>query len=277
MLPDVPPLIDALLEPSLYPHPVDRVELMQTHGAWVLLAGDHAYKIKKPVALPFMDFSTLDKRRTACQAELRVNRRFSPADPALQIYLSALPITGTPRAPVIGGAPSQAIEWAVQMRRFPEADRLDHVADRGELTPGMMQSLARHLAAFQAGAAVAGPGSPWGTPDDVAGFARDNFASLHLSLTDDTDLSLVHSLSEWTERHLGQLTPLLRQRRVEGRVREGHGDLTWPTWCVWATRSSRSTPSSSTMRCAGLMWPATSPSPGWTCGASARRAWLRCC
>ena len=225
MLSDVPPLIAALMDPSRYPHPVDRVELMQTHGAWVLLAGDRAYKIKKPVALPFMDFSTLDKRRTACEAELRVNSRFAPADPASRIYLCAQAITGTPTHPVIGGDPSQAIDWAVQMRRFPEADRLDHVADRGELTPGMMQALARHLAGFQASAAVAGPDSPWGTPDDVAAFARDNLASLRLTVTDDTDLRLVDSLSHWTEAHIGQLTPLLQQRRTDGRVREGHGDL----------------------------------------------------
>lgn len=225
MLPALPPLITALLEPSRYPHPVDRVSLVQTHGAWVLLAGDRAYKIKKPVALSFMDFSTLDKRRAACEAELRVNRRFAPADPALQIYLSALPITGSHTAPVVGGKPSQAIEWAVQMRRFPEADRLDHVAGRGELTSAMLQALARHLTVFQRNAAVAGADSPWGMPGDVAGFARDNLASLHTTLTDVADLRAVAALSAWTETHIGHLTPLLQQRRAEGRVREGHGDL----------------------------------------------------
>lgn len=222
---ELPELITALLATTRYPHAVDRVELMQTHGAWVLLAGDRAYKMKKPVALPFMDFSTLDKRRTACEAELRVNRRFAPADPAAQIYLSALPVTGTPTHPVIGGDPSQAIEWAVQMRRFPETDRLDHVAERGELSATMLQTLARHLAAFQRGAAVAGVDSPWGTPEDVAAFARDNLTSLRETLIEKADLRMVEALSAWTETHIGQLTPLLCQRRGEGSVREGHGDL----------------------------------------------------
>jgi len=225
MLPDVPPLIAALLDPTRYPHPVDRVEMLQTHGAWVLLAGDRAYKIKKPVALSFMDFSTLEKRRTACEAELRVNSRFSPTDPASRIYLAALPITGTLQAPVIGGDPAQAIEWAVQMRRFPEADRLDHVAARGELTPAMLQALARHVAGFQATATVADEDGPWGRPDDLAGFARDNLASLRTMLVDDADLHTVAALSDWTETRLNELTPLLLQRRAEGRVREGHGDL----------------------------------------------------
>ncbi|HMN93983.1 MAG TPA: AAA family ATPase [Hydrogenophaga sp.] len=221
----VPPLIAALLEPTRYPHPVDRVELLQTHGAWVLLAGDRAYKIKKPVALSFMDFSTLDKRRTACEAELRVNSRFAPSDPTSRLYLAALPITGTAQAPVIGGEPAQAIEWAVQMRRFPEADRLDHVAARGELTPAMLQALARHVAGFQATATVADEDGPWGRPEDVAGFARDNLASLRTTLVDDTDLLTVAALSDWTETRLNELTPLLQQRRAEGHVREGHGDL----------------------------------------------------
>jgi len=225
MRPDVPPLIDALLDPARYPHPVDRVEMLQTHGAWVLLAGDRAYKIKKPVTLSFMDFSTLDRRRAACEAELRVNSRFAPAEGTSRIYLAALPIIGTPQAPVIGGDPSQAIEWAVQMRRFPEADRLDHVAARGQLTPAMLQALARHLASFQAAAKVAGADSPWGRPEDVAAFAHANLSSLRAALTDTEDLRALGSLSDWTESRLNELTPQLQQRRAEGRVREGHGDL----------------------------------------------------
>ncbi|TNF60531.1 MAG: hypothetical protein EP306_08590 [Burkholderiales bacterium] len=221
----VPPLIAALLEPARYPHPVDRVELIQTHGAWVLLAGDRAYKIKKPVSLPFMDFSTLERRRAACEAELRVNSRFAPADPAARIYLAALPVTGTPQAPVIGGDPGQAIEWLVQMRRFPEADRLDHVAGRGGLTPAMMQALARHVAAFQAAAAVAGDPSPWGDPEQVMGFARENLACLRAMPDTGSGQDAVAALADWTEAQFDRLAPLMARRHAEGRVREGHGDL----------------------------------------------------
>lgn len=201
--------------------------LLQTHGAWVLLAGEHAYKIKKPVCLPFMDFSTPALRRAACEAELRVNRRFAPADSAQHIYREALPITGTPDAPVLGGDPAQALEWAVHMRRFPEADRLDHVAQRGELTPAMVQALARHVADFQARAAVAPTDSPWGTPEVVWAWADDNVESLHRMLTDtdtDTDTWLA-ALSAWTKAQFQRWAPLLAQRRAQGRVREGHGDL----------------------------------------------------
>ena len=96
---ELPPLIRALLDPRLYPGAVQRVELLQTHGAWVLLAGDAAYKIKKPVRLSFMDFSTLALRRVACEAELRVNARYAPTPPQPPIYRAVLPIIGTPAAP----------------------------------------------------------------------------------------------------------------------------------------------------------------------------------
>ena len=96
----LPPLITALLDPARYPHPVQRVELVQTHGAWVLLAGDFAYKIKKPVRFAFMDFGTLGARRRACETEIRVNRRFQQHDrPATQLYSGVLPIVGSPDAP----------------------------------------------------------------------------------------------------------------------------------------------------------------------------------
>lgn len=222
----LPPLIAALLDPARYPHPVGEVALMETHGAWVLLAGEHAYKIKKPVRLPFMDFGTLALRRTACEAEIRVNRRFEPAGAAaVRLYIEALPITGTATDPCWGGDADAAIEFAVHMRRFNEAGRLDHLCQQGVLAPAHLQALARHLAAFQAAAAVADHESPWGRPADVLAFARDNFSTLRTALADPADRAAVEALSGWTEASFARIEPLLVQRRTEGRVREGHGDL----------------------------------------------------
>ena len=153
----LPPLIGALLNPALYPGRVTRVELLQTHGAWVLLAGDSAYKIKKPVRLSFMDFSTLALRQAACEAELRVNGRFAPQAGAQTIYREVLPIVGTPDAPRwgrLGQDAAQAIEFAVHMRRFDEAGRLDHLCHSGQPRPvgrarpgfagGAVQAARRH-------------------------------------------------------------------------------------------------------------------------------------
>ena len=96
---NLPPLIQALLEPTRYPGAVERVDLVQTHISWVLLAGDFAYKIKKPVKLSFLDFSTLAQRERYCQNELRLNRRFAP-----DLYLEVLAIGNTPQDPQWGGA-----------------------------------------------------------------------------------------------------------------------------------------------------------------------------
>src|SRR5450759_2222141 len=129
MEPDLPPLIRALLEPQRYSPALARVELVQTHISWVLLAGDFAYKIKKPLNLGFLDFSTLALRQRYCQEELRLNRRY-----ASDIYLGAVGIFNTPADPQWQGT-GAPIEYAVKMRRFDEAARLDRVCARGELQP----------------------------------------------------------------------------------------------------------------------------------------------
>ncbi len=225
-----PPLITALLNPASFAHPVETVELMETHGAWVLLAGEFAYKIKKPVRFPFMDFSTLALRRKACETEVRVNRRFQNLDrPATRLYLGVLAIVGTPEQPlwcepgeVEAG---QAIEFAVQMRRFDEASRLDHLCARGALTNEHMAGLAWRMAVFQARAAVADNSQPWGHPTAAMRWPRDNFDTLRKILTDPADAALVRELSDWTEQRYNAIEPLLSRRRQKGRVREGHGDL----------------------------------------------------
>lgn len=223
-----PPLIRALMHPAIYPHPVQTVELMETHGAWVLLAGDQAYKIKKPVHFAFMDFSTLPLRRAACQAEVRLNRRFESNDPSTHLYQDALPIVGTADQPqwgTQGKDDDRAIEWAVHMRRFNENQRLDHLCARGALKPHHLTSLARRMTGFQSQAAVAPPQGPLGQADDVLAFARDNLVTLRSDLTGADDAAQIDALSRWTEARFSQLAPLLAQRLNEGRVREGHGDL----------------------------------------------------
>ncbi|MES2841845.1 MAG: AAA family ATPase [Pseudomonadota bacterium] len=224
----LPRLIEALLDPARYPHAVAKVELMETHGAWVLLAGVHAYKIKKPVRLPFMDFGTLALRRAACQAEVRLNQRFETSNPASHLYLGALPIVGPaeqPRWGEPGQDDEQAIEWAVHMRRFDEAQRLDHLCANGTLKPEHLTSLAQRMACFQAAAAVAPADGTWGLTSDTLAFARDNLGTLRHGLKHANDATQIEQLSQWTESSFTQRASQLAQRLAEGRVREGHGDL----------------------------------------------------
>lgn len=198
-----PFLIESLLDPRRYPHPVDRVELLETHISWVLLAGEFAYKIKKPVQLPFLDYSTRDKRRACCEAELRLNRRYTR-----DLYLGLVDFDGEP---------------AVRMRRFDEAARLDHVCRRGELTPGHLSGLARTLSAFHQAAAVAPPASRFGTAHTVEAYVQANFDEIAALL--EHEQPRLARLRAWSQQAFESLRALIERRRVEGRVRECHGDL----------------------------------------------------
>lgn len=224
----LPPLIRALRHPALYPGQVTQVALLQTHGAWVLLAGDSAYKIKKPVKFDFMDFSTLALRRAACEAEIRVNQRLASDDPARQIYREVLPIVGTAEAPRWGRPgldDAQAIEFAVHMHRFDEAARLDHLSERGDLLPAHMVQLARRLAHLQAVAPVAPAEGPWGQPQTVHQVVQDNLCTLQQLHDAPEDRPMLQALQDWTDHCWPAVSVQLAQRRMAGRVREGHGDL----------------------------------------------------
>ncbi len=216
---DLPALIAALLDPKRYPDSVQRVEVVQTHISWVLLAGEFAYKIKKPLRLSFLDFGTLDLRHQYCLEELRLNRRFAP-----DIYLQVVGIFNTPQDPQWSGSGSP-IEYAVKMRRFEDADRLDRVCARGELRARHLSDLAATLAAFHAGAQAAPIASRFGSPQTMIAPALANFAALRRALPQ-ADLSArLDTLRAWTLAQQQQLLPLLLSRKRKGWVRECHGDL----------------------------------------------------
>jgi aminoglycoside phosphotransferase family enzyme/predicted kinase len=225
MHPPLPPLITALLEPQRFPGAVAQVTLVETHISWVLLAGALAYKLKKPVKLAFLDYSTLALRHQACLDELRLNRRFAP-----DIYLDVLPLFNTPQDPQWTGS-GEPIDYVVRMRRFDESGRLDRVCARGELQPAHLSDLAATLVAFHAAAAVAPAASRFGTPAQVMAPARDNFTELkrfwaQLSLpAGKSGTTPLAALTSWTEAQGHALTDLMQARKAAGRVREGHGDL----------------------------------------------------
>ncbi len=212
-----PPLIAALLDPRPFPHGVDRVELVETHASWLLLAGEFAYKIKKPVTLPFLDYGSLQKREECCRAELLLNRRLAP-----DLYLDVVPIGGSPQQPKFGELP--AIEWAVRMRRFDEDGRLDHMAARGALQPAHSSQLAATLCAFQQAAASATPGSRFGAPEQVLAAARENFVELRQLLPSAVQAP-VEALANWTEAEFARRVGDFAARKAKGFIREGHGDL----------------------------------------------------
>ncbi|MGE5240277.1 MAG: AAA family ATPase [Bacteroidota bacterium] len=212
-----PALIRALLDPARYDHAVEKIHVVETHISWVILTGPYAYKIKKPVDLGFLDFSTLAKRRFYCEEELRLNRRLAES-----LYLGVLPITGPASAPALGGA-GEAIEYAVKMIQFPEEARLDRMLARGELGPAHVDSLARELAEFHGRIAVAGYDQAFGTPARVYEPVRENFEQI-LSRVDAPDQAQLRRLETWSQLSFDELHQTFADRKHRGFVRECHGD-----------------------------------------------------
>lgn len=211
-------LIATLLQPACYPHPVTTVKHLQTHISHVLLAGDYAYKIKKPVNLGFLDFTSLARRHYYCEQELRLNRRLAP-----DIYLDCLSISGSPIQPVLGGEP--AIEYAVRMRRFSQEALLDRVLAAGRLESRHIEALARQLADFHCTIPVADPSAPFGEPEQVQQPMLDDFTHTRPRLSDPADLSTLAEVERWTLEASERLRPRLLERKAGGWIREGHGDL----------------------------------------------------
>ncbi|WP_291994552.1 bifunctional aminoglycoside phosphotransferase/ATP-binding protein [Candidatus Accumulibacter sp. ACC003] len=214
-----PALIEALLDPARYPDPATRVDLVETHASWLLLAGSFAYKIKKALLLPFLDYRTLAQRQSCCEAELRLNRRFSP-----DLYLAVVRITGSPADPHIDGA-GATIEFAVRMRRFAERGRLDHLCKRGQLKVRQVSALATAVADFHQQAATAPATTRFGEPAQVLAPALANFTELASLLGSDDEPLRLAQLAAWTRNEFDRLAPRFTARKTAGRVRECHGDL----------------------------------------------------
>jgi aminoglycoside phosphotransferase family enzyme/predicted kinase len=212
-----PALIRALLDPARYDHAVEQIHVVETHISWVILTGPYAYKIKKPVDLGFLDFSTLEKRRFYCEEELRLNRRLAES-----LYLGVIAITGTADAPVLDGT-GAAIEYAVKMVQFPEEARLDRLLARGELGPAHIDSLARELAEFHGRIAVAGYDKAFGTPERVHEPVRQNFEQIRARI-ETQDLAQLRRLEIWSELAFEDLRGAFEDRKHRGFVRECHGD-----------------------------------------------------
>ncbi|MCA9115180.1 MAG: phosphotransferase, partial [Planctomycetaceae bacterium] len=237
-------LAQSLLQPDLWVvdshQPGTAAQLMETHISRIILTGNSAFKLRKPVNPGFADFSTLAKRKFDCEEELRLNRRLSP-----HLYLGIIPITGTPEQPEIDGD-GPPIEYAVHMRRFPQEALLLRVCEEGRLQPHHIDRLAEELADFHLSIPPAPVDSTLGTPADVLAAARGNFEHLQpvlqslseslasqpaersdgLSLAQvDQTKGTIDELQQLTEETFQQLEPLFRLRREQGWIRECHGDL----------------------------------------------------
>lgn len=212
-------LISALQNPALYPHPVDGFQVIETHISWVLLTGPYAYKIKKPVNFGFLDFTELASRQHFCNEELRLNQRLAPS-----LYRQVLPICGSEQAPQFG-SDTPVIEYALQMRQFPQSQLLAELQSRGELRSEHIDALAELIAHFHLQAPRVPVEHSLGTPEAVMAPVQQNFDQIRPLLTDAADLAQLDTLEHWAQSTYQRLYPLLATRKADGFIRECHGDI----------------------------------------------------
>ncbi|MEN8177082.1 MAG: AAA family ATPase [Pseudomonadota bacterium] len=208
-------MIAALLDSVAFGEVSGGVEHIQTHISHVILAGDFAYKIKKPLDLGFLDFSTLDRRKFCCEEELRLNRRMAP-----ELYLDVIPITGSLDAPGLSGD-GDAIEYAVRMRRFPQSGLLSEAPPDRET----ILQLAQLVSGFHQSIPEADSSTTYGGAERVIQPMLENFSQIREIGVESLDTQRLDALEAWTIEQAEQLRDLLGRRKQEGHIRECHGDM----------------------------------------------------
>jgi aminoglycoside phosphotransferase family enzyme/predicted kinase len=224
--------ISDLLRPDAFPHPVRDIRLVETHISWVLLAGDFVYKLRKPVNFGFLDFSTIERRRADCAAEVALNRRL-----CADLYLGVVDVVERADGHLYLGGPGVAIEPAVKMRRLPDSGMLPNLLENGECDARLVQRIARQLAEFHARAAT-GPGvDEYGSLDALHANWDENFSQTQTQTQTQTRTGLIDSskrdaIRTYVNRFTADNTALLEQRMRTGRIRDGHGDLHAASVCI---------------------------------------------
>lgn len=212
-------LIEALSRADAYEHPTADISIVETHCAWVLLTGDYAYKIKKPVDFGFLDFSTLEKRHFYCAEEVRLNRRFAPA-----VYLDVVAVTGRPERPQMAGSGS-VIEYAVRMRQFSSDGLLSQFAERQQLDASHIDQLVDQVADFHQSTARASADDPYGEAQRIHHWVSENFQHIRPSLRSAQRVAQLDGIQQGVEAERERIETLLAHRKRDGFIRECHGDL----------------------------------------------------
>ncbi|MEN8139617.1 MAG: hypothetical protein ABFR97_00155 [Thermodesulfobacteriota bacterium] len=223
--PALPAYINYFLDPSHYDHPVDKVDLVQTHISYVLLAGDFVYKFKKPVDFGFLDFTSLAKRQHFVEEELRLNRRLCP-----DIYLTTLAVTREGNGFALAGS-GEVEEYGLKMKRMPEEGMMAEVIGRGELTEDSIDAIVQRLVPFYAAAAVGPEIQGFGKAESVAVNVLENFEQTEGFISDDGPLSQEQfaEISSYAKGFLAR-EEIFTSRLAQ--VRDCHGDLYSANICL---------------------------------------------
>ncbi|MEN9229702.1 MAG: AAA family ATPase [Thermostichus sp. DG02_5_bins_236] len=227
----LPQLIQAMLDPAFYPHAVQApIQLIQTHISYILLTGDYAYKVKKPLNFGFLNFTSLEQRHHFCQEELRMNQRGAPG-----IYLEVLPITQSNGQFQLNGSPEsgECVEYTLKMRQFPQESLLSNLFARGELTSALMEELGRVVAAFHAQTETNDYIRSFGQPERVREAFDENYQQTQRYIGGPQTAQQYQETQAYTDRFFAQRPDLFQQRLEQDRIRECHGDLHLGNICFW--------------------------------------------
>lgn len=212
-------LIEQLSRPDAYPERPSRVEVRQTHISAVFLAGPHAYKIKKPVRLGYLDFGTLELRRHFAQEEVRLNLRLAPG-----VYLGVVPIVETSTGLSVGGE-GRPVEWAVKMECLPETATLRNLLARDVVDAACIGALATRIAAFHRQARGGPEIAEYGRFPVVRGNVEENLEAANSQVGITISAAVETRLATRTREELSRLEGLIENRADRGVPRDAHGDL----------------------------------------------------
>lgn len=214
-------LVADLLRPEAYPAPhPERVELRETHVSSVFLTEGDAYKVKKTVRFAFLDFSTLEARRRACEAEVLLNSRL-----AAGTYLGLVPVRLDPSGHHHFGPEGEVVDWAVHMLRLPDELRFDERLARNALSAAHVDAAAELIANFHARARSDAAISAWGSVDAIARNVTENFADVDPAGEGFLGAAQAREVERWQLGFLEERRRVFERRRASGRIRDGHGDL----------------------------------------------------
>ncbi|MDD4873413.1 MAG: AAA family ATPase [Dehalococcoidales bacterium] len=215
----LPEMVQALLQPEIYPEPTKRVRLEQTQMSFVFLGDKYVYKIKKAVNLGYLDYTTLEKRKFFCEKEIELNQRLST-----DVYIGVIPITKKDKKYAIGGT-GEIVEYAVKMRKLPGERMLDVLLKENSVTDEMMPRLAARMADFHSKAATNSRINIFGSVDSIAHNNEENLSQMGKYIGRTLSRRQYQRIANFTRNFIKDNTPLFEKRIKENRIRDCHGDL----------------------------------------------------
>ena len=234
----LPDLIQQMLQPGFYPHGViEPVQLIQTHASFVLLTGDYAYKIKKPVNFGFLDYSTLEKRQHFCTQELVMNRRTAP-----EIYLEVVPIIQKgDRFQLASNSPSInsgeiPVEYTLQMQQFPQESLFLSLLEQGKITEQIMEDLGREIAKFHSTASSDNYIRKFGEVSQIREAIDNNYLISQKYIGGPQTQTQYQETKDYTDSFFAENQELFDSRIANNKIRECHGDLHLRNIALWQNK-----------------------------------------